>query len=228
MPLGGPRPLPTILVASANVGKLAEFGLAPRLWGKPWEDSSLWSLEPLRALPNLPPCSEDAGSFVGNAQKKALHYSQFVPEFVLGDDSGLEVAALGGAPGIRSARYAGPTATDAQNNAKLLQELSGVPPQMRTARFVCELVLAREGKLLARFGGIAEGFILGTPRGHGGFGYDSLFLDPQLGKTYAELALEEKLQRSHRGKALRALFDWLASQPPLLEDTLGGILDEPI
>lgn len=220
--------MPTILVASANAGKLAEFGLAAQFWSQPWKDSSLWSLEPLRILPDLPPCLEDADSFVGNAQKKALHYSQFVSEFVLGDDSGLEVAALGGAPGILSARYAGPAATDAENNAKLLQELSGIPPQMRTARFVCELVLVREGKVLARFGGTAEGFILGTPRGQQGFGYDPLFLDPQLGKTYAELSLEEKLQRSHRGKALRALFDWLASHPPLLGDTLGGILDEPI
>lgn len=220
--------MPTILVASANLGKLAEFALVPRLWGKPWEDSSHWSLQPLRELPSLPPCPEDADSFVGNAQKKALHYSQFVSEFVLGDDSGLEVAALGGAPGIHSARYAGPAATDAENNAKLLQELSVVPPQMRTARFVCELVLARGGKLLARFEGVAEGFILGTPRGQGGFGYDPLFLDPQLGKTYAELSLEEKLQRSHRGKASRALFDWLASRPPLLGNALGGLLDDSI
>jgi XTP/dITP diphosphohydrolase len=159
---------------------------------------------------------EDGDSFTANAHKKALHYSQFVAGLVLGDDSGLEVAALYGAPGIHSARYAGPVATDAQNNAKLLKEMNDVSPQVRTARFVCEIALAREGKFLARFGGVAEGFILGVPRGHGGFGYDPLFLDPIAGKTFAELKLEEKMQRSHRGKALRGLMEWLATGPSSL------------
>jgi XTP/dITP diphosphohydrolase len=208
--------LSTIQVATTNPGKLAELSLGPRLWSSPGEVLEDWVFEGLSGIPNLPPCSEDGDSFAANAHKKAFHYAQFVKGLVLGDDSGLEVAALGGAPGIHSARYAGPAATDAQNNAKLLQEMNDVPPQMRTARFVCELVLAKEGKLLARFGGVAEGFILGTLRGHGGFGYDPLFLDPTTGKTFAELKLDEKMQRSHRGKALRGLMEWLATGPPSL------------
>jgi len=195
---------------------LAELDFGPRLWGHPGDVLEEWLITPLRGLQNFPPCAEDADSFAGNAQKKALHYSQYVSGLVLADDSGLEVAALGGAPGIHSARYAGPAATDAQNSAKLLQEMNDVPPQMRTARFVCELALAREGKLLGRFSGVAEGFILGVPRGHGGFGYDPLFLDPIAGKTFAELSMEEKVQRSHRGKALRGLMEWLATGPGAL------------
>ncbi|MBI3934200.1 MAG: non-canonical purine NTP pyrophosphatase [Acidobacteria bacterium] len=205
--------MPTIQVASTNPGKVAEFILGPRLWSNPGEEWGDWVISALPGIPNLPPCAEDGDSFAANAQKKALHYSQFISGLVLGDDSGLEVAALGGVPGIQSARYAGRAATDAQNNAKLLQAMNDIPPQMRTARFVCELALAREGKLLARFGGVAEGFILGAARGHGGFGYDPLFLDPIVGKTFAELQLEEKMQRSHRGKALRGLMEWLATGP---------------
>jgi len=210
--------LATIQAATTNPGKLAELSLGPQLWSNPAEDSEDWTITPLAGVKNLPPCSEDGNSFIANAHKKAIHYSQYVPGLVLADDSGLEVAALGGAPGVQSARYAGPAATDAQNTAKLTQAMNDVPPQMRAARFVCELALAREGKLLARFGGVAEGFILGTPRGHGGFGYDPLFLDPIVGKTYAELTLQEKMQRSHRGKALRGLMEWLATSPHALNE----------
>ena len=205
-------------MASTNPGKLAELSLGSRLWSNPGEVLEDWVITGLTGLSNLPPCTEDENSFGANAHKKALHYSQYVTGLLLGDDSGLEVAALGGAPGIHSARYAGPAATDAQNNAKLLQDMNEVPPQMRAARFVCELALAREGKLLARFGGVAEGFILGAPRGHGGFGYDPLFLDPSIGKTFAEFKLEEKMQRSHRGKALRGLMEWLATGPRSLDE----------
>jgi XTP/dITP diphosphohydrolase len=208
--------LPTIQVATTNPGKLAELRMGPALWNHPSESPEEWIFAPLAAIQSFPACVEDGNSFTANAHKKAIHYSQFVPGLVLGDDSGLEVAALYGAPGIHSARYAGPTATDAQNIAKLLREMNDVPPQIRTARFVCELALAREGKLLARFGGVAEGFILGAPRGQGGFGYDPLFLDPIAGKTFAELTLEEKMQRSHRGKALRGLMEWLATAPDAL------------
>jgi XTP/dITP diphosphohydrolase len=208
--------LPTIQVATTNQGKLAEFRLGPTLWSNPAEMLEEWIIAPLPGIKNLPPCVEDGDSFTTNAHKKALHYSQFVVGLVLADDSGLEVAGLHSAPGVHSARYAGPAATDAQNNAKLLREMNDVPPQVRTARFVCELALAREGKLLARFGGVAEGFILGVPRGHGGFGYDPLFLDPIAGKTFAELTLQEKMQRSHRGKALRGLMEWLATGPDAL------------
>jgi XTP/dITP diphosphohydrolase len=209
--------LATIHAATTNPGKLAELALGPRLCGNPAEDLEDWKITPLAGVQNLPLCVEDGDSFTANAHKKAIHYSQYVKGLVLGDDSGLEVAALGGVPGVLSARYAGPAATDAQNNAKLLQAMNDVPPQLRSARFVCELALACEGRLLARFGGVAEGFILGEPRGHGGFGYDSLFLDPIVGKTYAELSLQEKMQRSHRGKALRGLMEWLATAPHSLD-----------
>jgi len=187
--------------------------LGPQLWSHPSEDPEVWTIGPLTGVKNLPHCPEDGDSFAANAHQKAIHFSQFVTGLVLSDDSGLEVAALGGSPGIHSARFAGPAATAAQNNAKLLQEMNDVSPQMRTARFVCELALAREGKMLARFSGVAEGFILGAPRGSGGFGYDPLFLDPIAGKTFAELKLEEKMQRSHRGKALRGLMEWLSQGP---------------
>ena len=148
-------------------------------------------------------------TFADNARKKALHYSRFTDGSVLADDSGLAVDALRGAPGIKSRRFAGPAATDADNNVKLLGLLSAVPAAKRTARFVCELVLARGGELRAQFRGVAEGLILSEPRGEGGFGYDPLFLDPETGKTFAELLPEEKLARSHRGRAFRALLDWL-------------------
>jgi XTP/dITP diphosphohydrolase len=205
--------LPTIHVATTNPGKVAELAMGSQLWGNLGEDPEGWIFTVLPGLKNLPPCVEDADSFAGNAQKKALHYAQYVAGLVLADDSGLEVPALGGAPGVQSARYAGPAATDAQNNAKLLQAMNDVPPQMRTGRFVCELALARDGRFLARFSGVAEGFILGAPRGHGGFGYDPLFLDPIAGKTFAELTLGDKMQRSHRGKALRGLIEWLSANP---------------
>ena len=162
-------------------------------------------------LDHLPPCSEDGETFAANAQKKALHYSRLVPGLVLADDSGLEVDALGGAPGVLSARFAGPTATDAENNAKLLQRLRGIQAARRTARFVCELVLAEQGQWVAQFRGEAEGLLLEAPRGDGGFGYDPLFLDRELNRTFAELSSEDKLRRSHRGKALRAMLGWLAS-----------------
>lgn len=157
-------------------------------------------------------CAEDAPTYAGNAQKKALHYSRFTDGLVLADDSGLEVDALRGAPGIKSRRFAGPTATDADNNAKLLTLLGTVPAAKRTARFVCELALARRGKLLAQFRGVAEGLILSAPRGEGGFGYDPLFLDPDSAKTFSELLPEEKLARSHRGRAFRALLAAQSSQ----------------
>ncbi|HWP84419.1 MAG TPA: RdgB/HAM1 family non-canonical purine NTP pyrophosphatase [Terriglobia bacterium] len=209
--------MPKIQAATTNPGKLAELSHGSRLWSTPGEELEEWLIEALPGLAALPPCAEDGNSFAANAHQKAMHYSRFVKGLVLADDSGLEVAALGGEPGIHSARYAGPAATDEQNNAKLLRAMNEVPPPMRTARFVCELALAREGKFLARFTGVAEGYILGEPRGGGGFGYDPLFLDPMTGKTFAELSLEEKLRRSHRGKAVRGLMEWLATGPRSLD-----------
>ena len=169
-----------------------------------------WIVQPVAGIDRLPPCVEDGESFAANAQKKALYYSRFVSGLVLGDDSGLEVDSLGGAPGVLSRRFAGPDATDAENNAKLLRQLLGFPIAQRTARFVCVLALARSGQTFAQFEGLARGLILESPRGTNGFGYDPLFLDPQSNRSFAEFSPEEKLQRSHRGQALRALLEWLA------------------
>ena len=201
-----------ICVASSNPGKIAELQLGVRLWREQSGFAGQWLVEPVAGYNQLPPCAENAPTFAGNARKKALHYSRFAHGLVLADDSGLEVDALRGAPGVKSRRFAGPGATDADNNARLLLLLSGVPATKRTARFVCELALARAGELLAQFRGVAEGVILNSPRGAGGFGYDPLFLDQDSQKTFAEFTPEEKLARSHRGRTLRAMLDWMGTQ----------------
>ena len=209
--------LPVLQVASSNAGKIAEFQLGLRLWTEQGTTTrkhegqlTEWVVQPVPGIDRLAPCVEDEESFAANARKKALHYSRLVSGLVLGDDSGLEVDALGGAPGVRSRRFAGPHVTDAQNNAKLLRELLRVPAERRTARFVCVLALARDAEILAQFTGQAYGLILESPRGTNGFGYDPLFLDQQSNRSFAEFSPEEKLQRSHRGRALRALLEWLA------------------
>jgi XTP/dITP diphosphohydrolase len=206
--------LPVIWIASSNSGKIAEFQLGLRLHPPKHAsvEQDLWTAEPIPKFSRLPPCSETAHSFAGNAKLKALHYSRFAEGFVFADDSGLEVDALRGAPGVKSRRFAGPGATDADNRAKLLVLLGGVPTSKRTARFVCELAVARRGEVLAQFRAASEGLILTAPRGEGGFGYDPLFLDSGSDKTYAELSQTEKLARSHRGRALRAMIEWLAEQ----------------
>src|SRR5262249_22051489 len=122
---------------------------------------------------------------------------------VLADDTGLEVDALGGAPGVRSARFAGPGASYAQNRAKLLEDLRSVPEAKRTARFRCVIAIARPGEVVAKFDGTVEGRILDAPRGESGFGYDPLFLVPELGRTLAELDADEKNHVSHRARALQ-------------------------
>ena len=132
----------------------------------------------------------------------------------LGDDSGLEVAALHGRPGVRSARYAGEQASDADNVARLLQELRGVSGRRRGARFCCVLALCWPGEPVRTFQGVCRGWILETPRGTGGFGYDPVFLVPELGKSFAELSPEEKNRLSHRGRAAALLSAWLAKRLP--------------
>ena len=157
-------------------------------------------------------------------RKKAEAYSRHAAgEMVVADDSGLEVDALNGAPGVHSARYAAPDLFDVQphlagentddeaNNARVLRELKDVPPEKRTGRFVCVLAAARDGKTLATFRGTAEGVILDAPRGTGGFGYDPLFYFPQIQKTFAELSAEEKARYSHRGAAFRQFLEWCDS-----------------
>jgi len=148
---------------------------------------------------------ENGESFVANARLKALHWSGRVADLVLADDSGLEVDALGGAPGVRSARYGGVSLDDDGRNRMLIEALSGVPSDRRGARFVCVLVLARAGRVVGQARGERCGRILAEPRGHGGFGYDPVFLVPELGWSFAELSGEDKLRHSHRGRALTAL-----------------------
>ncbi len=171
---------------------------------------------------------EDGTTFEANARKKAEHYSKYVEgEVVIADDSGLEVDALGGAPGVRSARYAedenagkpeqqggpAPNSPDAANNARLLRELHDVPDEYRTGRFVCVIAAARNGHTLATFHGRAEGLILRVPRGSNGFGYDPLFYFPEIGKTFAELTAEEKARYSHRGAGFRQFLQWEDETP---------------
>jgi XTP/dITP diphosphohydrolase len=158
---------------------------------------------------DIPDVIEDADTFAGNAAKKAREVSQITGLPALADDSGLEVDALDGAPGVYSARYAGEGHDDAANNAKLIVALADVPEAQRTARFRAVLALADvTGKLGDRVitaDGTCEGVILTTPRGTGGFGYDPLFFAPELGMTFAEAGVGPKSDLSHRARAMRAM-----------------------
>jgi XTP/dITP diphosphohydrolase len=194
-----------ILIASSNVGKLRDFAAAAAEHG-----IGVAALPNFSSLAQVP---EDQPTFEANARKKAEFYSRFASgAIVLADDSGLEVKALGGAPGVRSARYAATSpeenARDSANNARLLAELQAVPEDQRQAEFVCVIVAARDGKALASFRGEAQGTILHAPRGSGGFGYDPLFYFPALGKTFAELSAAEKARVSHRGQAFHKFLEW--------------------
>lgn len=190
-----------LLVASSNPGKLREYQALAA--GRPIE---------LALFPNfasLPAFDESAPTFAENAAGKALHYSRFAELSVIADDSGLVVPALGGAPGPKSARYAGPNASDAARLQKLLGELRAKNIARAAARFVCVLALAERGRVVALFSDFVEGVLLDAPRGAGGFGYDPIFLFQPLGRTFAELSREEKNQHSHRGKAFRKLLTFL-------------------
>lgn len=151
---------------------------------------------------------EDADTFQGNAEKKALAVSKLVADDVLADDSGLEVKALGGEPGVRSARFAGESANDAANNAKLVQMMQG--RKDRKARFVCCMVIANSGQVKNVVEGSVEGEVLDSPRGEGGFGYDSLFFYPEDDMTFAQIPPDRKNEVSHRANALRQLKEQLA------------------
>jgi XTP/dITP diphosphohydrolase len=190
---GKPAPI-RLALASSNPGKLREYlELAgPHI-----------QVELLPNFRDLPPFEESAPTFAENAAGKALHYSRYTNELVLADDSGLVVPALGGAPGVHSARYAGPGATDADRYRKLLREMEGKEGDARRARFVCVIAIARAGQTLAVVSDRAQGLLTNEPRGSGGFGYDPIFLFLELGRTYAELSSAEKNQYSHRGKAFR-------------------------
>jgi XTP/dITP diphosphohydrolase len=195
-----------VFIATSNAGKLRDFAAVAA--------AHEIEIAPVPRIESLPAVVEDGASFDANACKKAEHYSQYVlGELVLADDSGLMVDALGGAPGVRSARYAAATeqanASDVANNRRLLRELEAMPDKERTGKFVCAIAAARDGQVLATFHGAAQGTILRQARGNGGFGYDPLFFFPSLGKTFAELTAKEKVQVSHRGAAFRKFLEWI-------------------
>ncbi|MGP8174748.1 MAG: non-canonical purine NTP pyrophosphatase [Terracidiphilus sp.] len=201
-----------LYAATSSQGKLRDFRAAAQ--------AHSLAIDPLPLLATIPAPEENGATFTANATHKAVYYSRFVPgNLVLADDSGLEVDALKGAPGVRSARFAADSGlidspdandnTDVWNNMILLQRLAGVPQASRTARYRCVLVAARDGVALHTAQGTVEGLILEAPRGTGGFGYDPLFYLPALDRTMAELDLETKLSVSHRGRAIAALLPML-------------------
>jgi XTP/dITP diphosphohydrolase len=193
-----------LYLASSNPGKLAEFrdlaGAAVPI-----------ELELMPGFESLPQFEENAPTFAENAAGKALHYSRLREGLIFADDSGLVVPALGGAPGVRSARYAGPEATNSQRIEKLLGEMRGKAGSERAAHFVCVIALAKRGRAIAVVTDGVEGEILNAPSGSGGFGYDPIFYFPVLKKTFAEISTEGKNQFSHRGKAFRRLLATLSS-----------------
>jgi XTP/dITP diphosphohydrolase len=185
-----------IYCATGNTGKLKEFQLAAK--------GTAIDVELLPGFRSLPECQEDGATFAENAAIKARHYGPHAAGLLFADDSGLVVDALDGAPGVRSARFAGPGANDERNNRLLLEKLRGV--RHRTARFVCVIALAQGAEVRGLFEGSVEGVILEEPSGAGGFGYDPLFYYPPFGCTFGEASEERKLAVSHRGQAFGALL----------------------
>ncbi len=219
----------SLFLASSNPAKLREFREAAAARGV--------TVEPLPGFAEAPVCVEDGSTFEENARKKAIHYSRRFPGYIFADDSGICVDALDGAPAVYSARFAGPQATDHQNNQRLLADLhsieshgvqaviklasdTGTGPapnstpllrqrSQRAAHYVCVIALAEAGRVLTVTEGRADGVIIDEPRGQGGFGYDPYFFYPPLDRTFAELSSEQKFAVSHRGVAFRQLLDYL-------------------
>ncbi len=187
--------------ATTNPGKLREFQMA-------LADS--WPAESLAGLASIPPAEETGITFEENAIQKALYYSKHCDEYLFVDDSGLEVPALDGAPGVYSARFAGPNATDAANNQLLLDRMRGQTD--RRARFVCVVALAESGRLLRTFRGEVEGRLTDEPQGTNGFGYDPLFFYEPFGCTFGQAPLDRKMKVSHRFQALLEMREYL-NQP---------------
>jgi XTP/dITP diphosphohydrolase len=185
-----------IYCATGNQGKLREFRLAGEVLGI--------EVLPLDDLKSIPAPEETGATFEENAQIKAEYYSRFAPGLLFADDSGLEVDALAGAPGVHSARYAGAHATDEANNELLLANLAGITD--RTARFVCMIAVAEGGTAKHLFRGAVEGEILHAAQGPGGFGYDPLFYYPPFGCSFGEVDDQRKFSVSHRGNALRKML----------------------
>lgn len=184
----------TVYCATTNAGKIEEFRLA---------SGDAFNIEPLPRLRDLPACEETGSTFEENAIQKALHFGAYSSGLVFAEDSGLEVDSLGGEPGVYSARYAGPNATDEDNNRLVLSRLGD--STNRSARFVCVIALIQDGALVRTFRGSAEGDILNGPRGEHGFGYDPLFYFPPFGCSFGEIPREKKQTVSHRGAALKQL-----------------------
>jgi XTP/dITP diphosphohydrolase len=195
-----------LVIGSGNPKKAAE--LAELLRDLPWEVRSL------KDFPPLPEPVEDGDTFEANAVKKAVYYAAQLGHWCVADDSGLMVDALDGAPGVYSARYSGPDANDARNNAKLLAALENVPEALLTARFVCCAALVRPGGEPHVETGIVEGRLAAENRGLCGFGYDPLFIPEGHDKTFGEMTLDEKHAVSHRGRAFRKMRDYLAGLTP--------------
>lgn len=204
------QPSARIYIATGNPGKVRELREAAQPSGL--------DLERLPGLESIPPAIENGLTFEENARIKAEHYSRYAPDaLVLAEDSGLEVDELRGAPGVYSARYAAVLAggagthensDDQANNQALIGQLQRLPGGHHAGRYVCVIALGRDGQTLKTFRGTAEGELIATPRGTGGFGYDPLFCFPALGKTFAELPLAEKRRYSHRGQAFRSFLEW--------------------
>ena len=201
-----------LYAATTSAGKLRDFQAAALAHDV--------EIEPLPGIRKIEAPEENGDTFLANAAAKAIYYSRFAPgELVVADDSGLEVDALGGAPGVRSARFAADSGivdspdandnTDVWNNIVLLKKMEDFPSPLRTARYHCTLVIARDGEVFQVADGSVEGVILDAPRGTGGFGYDPLFFLPELDKTMAEIDLKTKLSLSHRGRAIAALLPLL-------------------
>jgi XTP/dITP diphosphohydrolase len=200
--------MPQLLIATKNAHKTQEIGAML---------GAAWDLTDLCAHPEIPAPEETGSTFVQNATIKALEASRLFPGWVLADDSGLSVDALGGAPGILSARYAGPQASDAQNRALVLERLAAFPEDyQRTARFSCVMALAQSGEIKALFHGIVEGRLLSEEQGSGGFGYDSLFVPDGHSDSFGVLSAEQKNSISHRARALTAFQRWIAANASLL------------
>ena len=196
-------PMRRLLIATKNAHKTIEFA---SLLGPGWEVTDL------NAHPEIPAPEETGATFAENAAVKAVAASLLFPGLVLADDSGLEVDALGGAPGVRSARYAGERATDADNRAKLLHALDGIRGKERTARFRCALAVAETGSVIAACDGVVEGVIINAERGANGFGYDALFVPEGHCETFAQLPAEVKNQLSHRARAFAPACAFLGAR----------------
>jgi len=192
----------TLYCATTNAGKLREFLHAAEELAH-----DFFRIEPLPRLKQLTAPEETGDTFEVNAIQKAVYYSQFTPQLMFAEDSGLEVDALQGAPGVHSARFSGVDATDEKNNRLLLEKLRGVT--LRTARYVCTIALVQQGHVLGTFRGTVEGEIIDQQRGANGFGYDPMFYCPAFQCTFGEATTEQKLEVSHRGEATRKMLQFL-------------------